>query len=173
MEKTQIIVFAVQESVISFFYVRAAYQYLKSRFAQPGKMRQAMFLLLLVQFIILAVDVAIIVIDLAGYLQLKVFIHSFVYSVKLELEFVVLNQLVEFSRLGLPSVVSNSPTRHGGHAVEGGDRAGRVAKSWTEERLLPKRRVTSDSGVDLESCSSKSSRDTLDFITVPDLMRVR
>jgi hypothetical protein len=164
--------FSVQETVISFFYVRAAYRYLRSRFAHPGKTRQVMFLLLLVQFIIIVFDVAIIVIDLAGYLQLKVFIHSFVYSGKLELEFVVLNQLVGFSRLGLPNVVSIDLSRPDRPIVENGDMAGRIAKSVTVERMLPKRRPTSDSSVDLESCASKGSRDTLESITVPDLMRI-
>ncbi|KAF2489065.1 hypothetical protein BU16DRAFT_440592, partial [Lophium mytilinum] len=97
MEKVQIVIFSLQEIAISFFYVRAAHQYLQSRFAQRGKTRQAMFLLLFVQIIIISVDIALIAIDFAGYLQLKLFIHSFVYSVKLELEFVVLNQLVELS----------------------------------------------------------------------------
>ncbi|KAF2023134.1 hypothetical protein EK21DRAFT_47103, partial [Setomelanomma holmii] len=99
-ERVQIVMFSAQEMIISFFYVRAAYQYLKSRFAKKDKTRSAMFLLLLVQVAIVVVDVALIVIDFAGYLQLKLFIHSFVCSVKLELEFVVLNQLVELSRMG-------------------------------------------------------------------------
>jgi hypothetical protein len=171
VEKTQIVVFSVQETVISFFYVRAAYQYLRSRFAHPGKTRQAMFLLLLVQFIIIVFDVAIIFIDLAGYLQLKVFIHSFVYSGKLELEFVVLNQLVGLSQLGLSGMVSIDFPRQDKHVVENEDIAGRIAKSVTVEKMLPKRRLNSDSRVDLESCASKRSRDTLEFVTVPDLMR--
>lgn len=108
MEKVQIIMFSLQETVISFFYVRSSYQYLKSRFSQRGETRRAMCLLLLVQAVIIAVDIALIVIDITGYSQLKLFIHSFVYSVKLELEFVVLNQLVELSRTKIPGIPSFS-----------------------------------------------------------------
>jgi hypothetical protein len=60
------------------------------------------------QVIIIILDITIIVLDLAGYLKPKVFIHSFVYSIKLELEFVVLNQLIEISRMGLPRIQSVS-----------------------------------------------------------------
>jgi hypothetical protein len=59
-----------------------------------------MCLLLLVQFVAIAFDVAIAFMDFAGYLQLKFIVFSFAYAVKLELEFVALNQLVELSKMG-------------------------------------------------------------------------
>lgn len=79
-----------------------------------------MFLRLGVQIVIVAVDIALIVIDFANFLELKLFIHSFVYSVKLELEFVVLNQLVELSQLGgpgLPSFANSDATYCGSKFV--------------------------------------------------------
>ncbi|KAH7109107.1 hypothetical protein B0J11DRAFT_601989 [Dendryphion nanum] len=99
LEKAQIVILSGQEITISLLYIRAAYQYLRGRFAQPGKIRNAMLLLVLVQVIIISLDITLIVIDCAGYLQLKLFTFSFIYSVKLELEFVVLNQLVEISTM--------------------------------------------------------------------------
>jgi hypothetical protein len=106
MERIQTVVFLSQEALISFFYVRAAYQYLRSRFVQRGKVKRMMMFLLGVQFIIVIVDLAIIIIDFVGFFELKLFIHSFVYSIKLELEFVVLTQLVELSQLGVPGLPS-------------------------------------------------------------------
>ena len=41
-----------------------------------------------------------------GLQQLKRMINSFVYCAKLELEFLVLNQLIEISRLGVPGLPS-------------------------------------------------------------------
>jgi hypothetical protein len=108
LERIQIVVFLSQEAIISFFYVRAAYQYLRSRFVQRGKVRRMMLFLLGVQLIIVTIDIALIIIDFLGFLELKLFIHSFVYSIKLELEFVVLTQLVELSQLGVPGLPSFS-----------------------------------------------------------------
>ncbi|KAH7378193.1 hypothetical protein DE146DRAFT_673340 [Phaeosphaeria sp. MPI-PUGE-AT-0046c] len=95
IEKIKIVMFTTQEIVISLFYVRAAYQYLQGKFnTSKGKARSAMSLLLLIQVIIIASDVAICTLNLVGERQLKVIVHSFVYAIKLELEFVVLNQLI-------------------------------------------------------------------------------
>ncbi|OAL52286.1 hypothetical protein IQ07DRAFT_597923 [Pyrenochaeta sp. DS3sAY3a] len=160
MERVQIVMFSAQEIVISFFYVRAAYQYLQSRYAQKGKTRSAMFLLLLVQIVIIAADIALIVIDLAGYLQLKLFIHSFVYAVKLELEFVVLNQLLELSQMGVPGIPSFSfPVSSRGVADAGNGKGPRVMVAVDEH--VPA--MTSD----LELQRTVTPKCSLDFITKP------
>jgi hypothetical protein len=164
LERVQIVMFSVQEITISFFYVRAAYQYLKSRFAQPGKTRSAMCLLLLVQIVIIAVDIALIVIDFAGYLQLKLFIHSFVYSVKLELEFVVLNQLVELSRLGVPGVPSFSIAVPAVGAIDNFPPAKGNSPDTVVDLVLP----TPSTTLDLESASSITSIESLRFVTTPE-----
>jgi hypothetical protein len=159
--------FSTQEIIISSFYVRAAYKYLQSQFnVHKSKARNAMCLLLLIQLIIIALDITIIVLDLSGYLKLKVIIHSFVYSVKLELEFVVLNQLIEMSRMGVPGIPSCSQAvaATGLNLVAG--RAGVVASSSNRQTW----KVASDSAVDLESCASHNTASTLDFITRPQHM---
>ena len=63
---------------------------------------------LLVQLVAVTFDVTIVFMDFAGYLQLKFGVFSFAYAVKLELEFVALNQLVELSKMGLPGIASMS-----------------------------------------------------------------
>ena len=112
-EYIQICFFNGQEMLISSVYIYAAYIYLRdfSNLGSPGtraKVRRAIVLLLVIQAIVSFIDAAIITIDLLGLLQLKGMIHSFVYCVKLELEFLVLNQLVEISRLGVPGLPSSS-----------------------------------------------------------------
>jgi hypothetical protein len=120
MERVQIVMFSGQEILISSFYVRCAYQYLRSRYVQQKTVQRAMYLLLAVQALVVFIDVALIVIDFVGFLTLKLFIHSFVYCVKLELEFLVLNQLVELSKLGVPGLPSfslKSTRSHGANVV--------------------------------------------------------
>jgi hypothetical protein len=120
-----------------------------------------MCLLLLIQVFIISLDITVIVLDLAGYLKLKVFIHSFVYSIKLELEFVVLNQLIEISRMGVPGIPS----------ISCGVAEMRVEapKETHMERGSGKCRWSTiqESVVDLEACESHASASTLDFITRP------
>jgi hypothetical protein len=50
------------------FYIRAAYKYLSKRFVLRGKTRKAMFLLLGVQVVIVAINIALIVIDFEAYI---------------------------------------------------------------------------------------------------------
>jgi hypothetical protein len=112
-ERIQIMAFCGQEILISSLYIRAAYKYLRTWGAMAPestrkKIRDAMILLLAVQTVVVLIDIALITIDFLGLIKLKGFIHSFIYCVKLELEFVVLNQLVEISRLGVPGLPSTS-----------------------------------------------------------------
>ncbi|ORY10240.1 hypothetical protein BCR34DRAFT_602221 [Clohesyomyces aquaticus] len=153
-ERIQIAIFSAQETAISFFYVRAAYQYLKSRYEQPGTTRSAMFQLLLVQIIIVAVDLVLIVLALAGYLQLKLFIHSFVYAVKLELEFVVLNQLVELSTMGVPGIPSFA------FAVSSRQIPGDLERPGENSSPLVERTTS-------KAWQPSSSAGSLEFITIP------
>jgi hypothetical protein len=112
IETVQVVIFSAEEIILSFFYVRAAYHYLRSRFVHRGQTRRAMSLLLAVQVIIISIDVALVVMEFAGLTELKLFLHSFVYSVKLELEFVVLNQLVQLSQLGVEGISNGLREAH-------------------------------------------------------------
>ncbi|KAF2092882.1 hypothetical protein NA57DRAFT_18145, partial [Rhizodiscina lignyota] len=98
MERVQVCWFTVQELIIGLFYMKSAYDHLKDRMLPSNRARNVMVLLLVVQFIVLALDIIIIVVDCSGYFTLKAIIHSFVYAIKLDMEFVVLNQLVDISR---------------------------------------------------------------------------
>jgi len=170
-ERVQIIMFSTQETIISCLYVNAAYQYIKGRFAKTSKIREFMTQLVIVQIIIIIIDIAMITIDFKGYLQLKLFVHSFVYAAKLELEFVVLNQLVELSQLGVPGMASLSSSS----ALDPSPKTDltRPIKAMCHgqvELVVPR---TSDDDLDLESQQSresKLSRCSLQFSTMPEHM---
>jgi hypothetical protein len=173
VEKVKLVMFSAQEIIISSFYVYAAYRYLQSRSAQKSKTRRAMFLLLLIQVVIIAVDITIVAVDMAGNSKLKLFIHSSVYSVKLELEFVVLNQLVELSKMGMRGIPTLNLDVADARTMS---REGETAKKMhgaVKQQLLPASRPTSDTIVDLEACDSNTSKDTLEFITAPQHMHFK
>lgn len=139
-----------QEILMAFFYVRAAYRYLNNGFTKKDKVRNAMCLLIVVSAIVFAVDVFIVSLDISGHMRLKTFLHSFVYTIKLELEFVNLNQLVRISRMGSPGTTSwTSP-----------------ADIEAQNERVPKRQsgiVT----VQRDSAMSMQSWDAVKFITTP------
>jgi hypothetical protein len=109
MERVTILMIFFQESLISSIYIRFAYQYLNDRFGRTEEnakrtTRRTMIPLVLVQIFVVLLDIGIIFLDFSGYNTLKLFLNSWVYACKLELEFIVLNQLMEMSRLGLPGL---------------------------------------------------------------------
>lgn len=160
--------FSAQKIIVSSFYVRAAYQYLQSRYnTTKGKARSAMCLLLFIQVIIITLDITVIVLDLAGYLKLKVFIHSFVYPIKLELEFVVLNQLIEMSRMGVPGISVISHAVAGNQVVRQITAPPKKNTGVIHQQEMLYWSTTRDSAVDLEACQSHASTSSLDFITKP------
>ncbi|CAN9313324.1 unnamed protein product [Alternaria sp. RS040] len=164
VEKVQVVTFAVQDIILSCLYLRAAYQYLQGRFTQSSKTRSVMCLLLLVQFVVIAFDVAIVFMDFAGYLQLKFIVFSFAYAVKLELEFVALNQLVELSKMGLPGIASMSL-----RAFETDENDVMVNKMPSTAIRTPSvaKMGPGETSSDTRPCAPQSSSDTLDFITTP------
>lgn len=136
LERIHICFFNGQEILIACLYIRAAYQYLCACSTSDKQVRNAMRLLVGAQIIVVALDLAIIVLDFCGYLMLKLFINSFCYCVRLELEFMVLNQLMEISRLGMAG-------------------GGMSLKMWDAEAAAPTGQVTTSAGSDSSGCFSK------------------
>jgi hypothetical protein len=69
--------------------------------------------LIIVQLLVLIIETVIVVLEFSGCFVVKMIIHSFICSVKLEIEFVVLDQPIAISRLGTggipPDLESCSP----------------------------------------------------------------
>jgi hypothetical protein len=105
LERTQITMFTVQEIIISLFYIHATWRILHDRIVHHrDQTRKVLMMLFVVQTTVVMMDIVIITLDLSGWFTLKAIIHSWVYGIKLELEFVVLNQLVEIARAGVPGL---------------------------------------------------------------------
>jgi hypothetical protein len=165
VEKVQVVTFAIQDIILSCLYLRAAYQYLQGRFTQSSKTRTVMCLLLLVQLVAITFDVAIVFMDFAGFLQLKFIIFSFAYAVKLELEFVALNQLVELSKMGLPGLASMSL---GAFKTDENDMMVNKMPSAAVNTVPLAKMESGGTSSEMQLRASQSSRvHTLDFITTP------
>ena len=98
-EKVQQTVFTVQETAISSMYI-----YFTARFLNIGyamQTRKVVSLLVAVQVTVVALDILLTVIDFNDMFTLKCTIHPFIYSIKLKLEFIVLNQLQQIVKKGL------------------------------------------------------------------------
>lgn len=94
-DKIQIAIFFVQEAVISIVYI-----YETVRLLGPGgdlnrkPLRQLLTHLLLVNLVVLIFDITLLSIQYAGDYEIQVTYKAAAYSIKLKLEFSVLNRLV-------------------------------------------------------------------------------
>jgi hypothetical protein len=109
IERVQAVWFTFQQLIISCLYIKAAWNHLQDRMFPNQRTRKIMILLIAVQLLVLIIDIIVVVLECAGYFVVKLLIHSFIYSIKLELEFVILNQLIAISRLGVDDLMSVPP----------------------------------------------------------------
>jgi hypothetical protein len=99
MERIQQTIFTVQETAISSLYIYHTARFLNNGYATQT--RKVVTLLVAVQVTVVALDILLTVFDYNNMFTLKCTIHPFVYSVKLKLEFIVLNQLQQIVKRGL------------------------------------------------------------------------
>jgi hypothetical protein len=91
MERVQVMAFPVQENIISIVYIYHTLKYLRTSFHK--NIRKTMALLDSIQVVVILCDVIVITLDYCEYFTLKAVLHSFVYAFKLQLEFVILNDV--------------------------------------------------------------------------------
>ncbi|KAJ6102765.1 hypothetical protein N7486_005192 [Penicillium sp. IBT 16267x] len=96
MERIQVTIFCIQELVISSIYVWEAIHLLRLR--PGGQSRGILSQIVVINIIILFLDVAIVVIELAGYYALQVMFKPVAYSIKLKLEYAILGKLIAVAR---------------------------------------------------------------------------
>lgn len=98
-EPLQLTLFSVQELVISALYIFRTVKVLNASQSFRGTpARKTLMSLIYINIFIVAMDVTLVAMQFAGYGKLQHFYKPAVYSVKLKLEFAVLNQLVEAMR---------------------------------------------------------------------------
>ncbi|KAK4061589.1 uncharacterized protein Triagg1_10218 [Trichoderma aggressivum f. europaeum] len=98
-ERVQLTVFFVQEVIISVLYIHETYRILRSyRGLVTGANRTTMVHLILINFVIIALDASVLILQYTNHYDLQTAWKPFVYSIKLKMEFSVLNRLVELSQ---------------------------------------------------------------------------
>ncbi|KAL7909963.1 hypothetical protein GGI35DRAFT_350501 [Trichoderma velutinum] len=98
-ERVELTVFFVQEVFISVLYIHETYKILRSyRGLVTGANRTTMVHLILINFVIIALDVSVLILQYTNHYDLQTAWKPFVYSIKLKMEFSVLNRLVELSQ---------------------------------------------------------------------------
>ncbi|KAJ5224391.1 uncharacterized protein N7469_007894 [Penicillium citrinum] len=128
-ERFEVSMFFVQEVIISSIYVYKTYKMLRSE--EPiselhgNTGRKLLRNLIVISMIVIALDTCIIVLQFVGRYASQTAVKAFIYSVKLKLEFNILNQLVGFvQRMSVsnPDLIDGSGSRNtlNGQQEEGG-----------------------------------------------------
>lgn len=95
MEKLQMTMFSLQEFVISGIYIWATLRFLRPVYRRH--VRSVMVRLLWINVAIIVMDLAMLAMEYAGFYLVEAVMKGAIYSVKLKLEFVVLNQLMQIA----------------------------------------------------------------------------
>ncbi|WYZ37744.1 hypothetical protein EsH8_II_001250 [Colletotrichum jinshuiense] len=129
-EKIELVVFTIQETIIAAFFLYEGYYSLKPLSAIKPKAVQSMVRHLAALFaVVFILDTGLIVLEYNDKFEIQTMCKPFVYSVKLKVEFVVLNKLLAFTRMSacncrgpesIPSATladSNNKTAAGNNGV--------------------------------------------------------
>ncbi|KAL2126989.1 hypothetical protein VTI74DRAFT_11499 [Chaetomium olivicolor] len=101
-ERVQVTLFFVQETIISALYIHetVTLMRMRRRGGIGGDTRRLMTHLVIVNIIIVVLDVTILALEYASLYDLQTSYKALVYSIKLKLEFSILNRLVEITQGG-------------------------------------------------------------------------
>ncbi|KAI9716782.1 MAG: hypothetical protein M1812_005122 [Candelaria pacifica] len=112
MEKVQVVVVSIAETIIEAIYIWATLRLLKPGInVQP---RKVLILLITISSVNMLSNIMLIAMDYADLYVMKAAIHGWVYAAKLRVEFIVLNQLMAIASKGLaPSGTAASPAKSG------------------------------------------------------------
>ena len=95
MEKLQMTMFCIQELIISGIYIWATVRFLRPIYRRH--IRSVMLQLLWINVAIILMDIAMLTMEYLGKYYLEAVMKGAIYSVKLKLEFAVLNQLMQIA----------------------------------------------------------------------------
>ena len=98
-EKVQVTMFCLQELIISGIYIKTCYSFFNTGNSLYGDaVRKIRHHLLLVNVVVILLDIPILILEYTGLYDLQTAYKSFVYSIKLKMEFRILNQLMDMTR---------------------------------------------------------------------------
>ncbi|KAE8366629.1 hypothetical protein BDV27DRAFT_170644 [Aspergillus caelatus] len=96
IERIQLVVFCLQELLISGIYIFETVKLLRLR---PDTLHRPMLTrLVAINIVVMVLDVAVVAVQFAGYLAIQMMFKPVAYSIKLKLEYAVLSQLIEISK---------------------------------------------------------------------------
>ena len=101
VEKLQMTAFCIQEFIISGVYVWSTLRLLRPVY--HGRTRKVMMQLIWINLIIIAMDVCLLAMEYANVYYIEATLKAMVYSIKLKLEFAVLNQLMTLANSSVNS----------------------------------------------------------------------
>lgn len=139
MEKVQIVGFTVQESIISTIYVISTHKLISGSYNK--KTRKNIKLLIIVQVLCVSLDLPVVVLTYLDLFLIKVTLASFGYAVKLKLEFIVLNNLLDIAKNGvaLRGIQHTNPNEEAGEKAESrNNRRHSMTPSWRRVSRSPK-----------------------------------
>ena len=101
VEKLQMTAFCIQEFIISGIYVWSTIRLLRPVY--HGRTRKVMMQLIWINLIIIAMDVVLLAMEYSNIYYIEATLKAMVYSIKLKLEFAVLNQLMTLANSSVNS----------------------------------------------------------------------
>ena len=101
VERLQMTAFCIQEFIISGIYVYSTIRLLRPVY--HGRTRKVMMQLIWINMIIIAMDVVLLAMEYGKNYQIEATMKAMVYSIKLKLEFAVLNQLMTLANSSVNS----------------------------------------------------------------------
>lgn len=151
LEKIQMTGFCVQEFIISGLYMWKTAGILKDQ-AQPVDLElppkerrkkklvcRVMLHLLIINIVIVVLDIILLVLEYENWRVIQVSFKPFCYSVKLKLEFAVLNKLVEVARINNPDSYSMGDAFTSGNTGHGANQSFPTGQNTTETLTDPSR----------------------------------
>ncbi|KAL8720751.1 MAG: hypothetical protein Q9225_002417 [Loekoesia sp. 1 TL-2023] len=101
VERLQMTAFCIQEFIISGVYVCSTIKLLRPVY--HGRTRKVMMQLIWINSIIIAMDVVLLGMEYSSFYEIEATLKAMVYSIKLKLEFAVLNQLMTLANSSVSS----------------------------------------------------------------------
>ncbi|KAK2737838.1 integral membrane protein [Colletotrichum kahawae] len=99
-EKVSLMVFTVQETIITAIFVRMGFHNFKSLFEFKGREAKVLLGYLVAMFVLVfLLDTALCVLEYMDFFVFQTTSKPLVYSIKLKVEFAVLNKLLAFTRM--------------------------------------------------------------------------
>ncbi|MCJ1400070.1 hypothetical protein MMC11_003273 [Xylographa trunciseda] len=113
MERLQMTAFSIQEFIISGIYVYSTIKLLRPVY--HGRTRRVMMQLIWINLTIIAMDVVLLTFEYNWDYEIEATLKAMVYSIKLKLEFAVLNQLMTLANASVHSasnLTCDDPSNH-------------------------------------------------------------